>query len=185
MEKIVGICGSTRKGSFNKVLLRTALEHLERAGYLVEFVDLKDYPLPLFDADYEKENGLPEAVMKLKEILNSTNQIILSSPEYNSGVSGVLKNFIDWCSRKVDENEKALSCFRGKKAFIMSTSTGKLGGLRGLYCLRDILENIKVSVIPEFLTFPKANDLFLEGMFVSEPDREKLFKVLDRHFVKV
>lgn len=184
MVKIVGLCGSTRKESYNKKLLRVALGIVSDMDLTTIFIDLKDYPLPLYDADYESDNGIPENAVKLKKILADADYIIFSSPEYNSSISGVLKNSIDWCSRISEIDEKPLSCFIGKKSIIMSTSPGKLGGLRGLYALRDLLENIKVTVFPEFLTYSGADKLFNEDGFINDLNRIKMKRILDR-FMKV
>lgn len=182
MRKVIGICGSTRKGSYNKILLKIALNYLESIDYEVEIIDLSLYPLPLYDADLEMKSGLPDNAIKLKEILKSSTEFIIASPEYNSAISGVLKNFIDWCSRKSNSGETPLICFRDKRALIMSTSPGKLGGLRGLYCLRNILENIRVSVIPEFLTFSGADTIFKENIFINSKDKIKLKKVIMKYY---
>lgn len=182
MKKIIGICGSLRKGSYNKILLNIALDYLKSIGYEVKLIDLNLYQLPLFNADIEVKSGLPENVRELKEILNSSTEIVIASPEYNSAISGALKNFIDWCSRKSKPEEVAISCFRDKRALILSTSPGKLGGLRGLYCLRDILENMKITVIPEFLAFPGADVIFQDNSFVDNKDKIKLKKVIMKYY---
>lgn len=174
MDRIVGICGSTREKSLNKILLRRALNIASNRGWEVLFIDLSEYPLPLYDGDLE-EDGIPENVSKLKAILNSADALIFSSPEYNSSFSGVLKNFIDWCSRKTEEGEKPLTCFRYKRAQLISTSPGKLGGLRGLYSLRTLLSNMKVVVFPDLIAYPKGDKLFdSEGYFLSQKDEVKL-----------
>ena len=85
--------------------------------------------------------------------------LLIASPEYNSSISGVLKNTIDWVSRP-DPGEAPLTCFVDKVAVIMSASPGALGGLRGLVHLQAILGNIKVIVLPDQIAVPKAYDAF-------------------------
>lgn len=178
MDRIVGICGSTRERSLNKLLLRRALNIASNEGWEVLFIDLSDYSLPLYDGDLE-EDGIPENVYKLKAILSSADALVISSPEYNSSFSGVLKNFIDWCSRKTEEGETPLLCYRYKSVQLLSTSPGRLGGLRGLYSLRTLLSNMKMKVFPDLITFPKGNDLFdNEGYFLSQKDEVKLEKAI-------
>ena len=164
--KILAFAGSLRKGSFNKLLLKAAIKGAEEAGATVTFVDLYDYPLPVYSEDLEAKEGLPENVLKLKEMMWKSDGFLISSPEYNSGISGVLKNMIDWTSRKAKPDEVYLSCFIDKVAVLMSASPGDLGGLRGLVQLRSILENIYTIVLPSQKTLPQAHQAFdSEGHF--------------------
>lgn len=156
---ILILAGSTRQDSFNKKLVRVAGQGAEAAGATVTFIDLKDYPLPLYDGDLESEEGLPANALKLKELLLSHDGLLIACPEYNSSISGVLKNAIDWASRPA-EGEKPLACFRGKVCALMSASPGALGGLRGLEPVRSILMNIGVMVLPDQVAVSKAHEAF-------------------------
>lgn len=168
IPKILAFAGSTRKDSFNKKLLRIAIEGAKKAGAEVTVIDLKDYPMPLFDGDLEKEEGIPENGKKLMDLMIEHDGLLIASPEYNSSISGVLKNSIDWASRPV-KGMTPLKAFDGKVACLMSASPGGLGGVRGLSALRWILGNIKVIVLPQQVTVPKANEAFGEdGNFKDE-----------------
>jgi hypothetical protein len=101
------------------------------AGAEVSLLDLKDFPLPLFDQDLEAEQGMPEAGAKLKRLFIDHDGLLIAAPEYNSSVTAVLKNAIDWVSPPAS-GEPSLVAFRGKVATLMSASPGALGGLRGL-----------------------------------------------------
>ncbi len=157
--KILAFAGSTRKGSFNKKLLQLAVEAAQNKGAEVTVVDLKDYPMPLFDGDLEKEKGLPENGQKLKKLMIEHDGFLIASPEYNSSFSGVFKNTIDWISRP-EKGVKDMIAFDGKVACLMSASPGGLGGVRGLAQLRSVLGNIKVIVLPGQVTVPKADEAF-------------------------
>ena len=109
-------------------------------------IDLRDFAMPLYDGDLEEREGLPANARVLKDLMLSHQGFLISSPEYNSSISAVLKNAIDWASRPVT-GEAPLACFTGKAAAIMSASPGALGGLRGLVHLRSILGNINVLVL--------------------------------------
>lgn len=159
--KILALAGSTRSGSYNKKLVKIALQGAKAAGVDGTFLDLRELPLPLYDGDLEEQEGLPANARKLKELFLSHQGLLIASPEYNSSISGVLKNAIDWASRPVD-GEPPLACFKGKVCSIMSTSTGALGGLRGLVTVRSILGNIGVIVLPDQVAIPKASDAFNE-----------------------
>lgn len=157
--KILAFAGSTRTGSFNKKLVRIAAAGAKEAGVEVTVIDLQDFAMPLYDEDLESQEGLPSNALKLKELMLKHQGFLISSPEYNSSISGVLKNTIDWTSRQ-SEGEVPLACFKDKVAGIMSASPGGLGGLRGLVHVRAILENIGVLVMPDQIAIPKAHDAF-------------------------
>ena len=160
---VLAFAGSTRSESFNKQLVRLAAEDARAAGAHVTVIDLRDLPLPLFDEDLESEKGLPENAKKFKALLREHDGFLIASPEYNSSITGVLKNAIDWASRPESDDEPPLVAFRGKVAGIMSASPGGLGGLRGLVHLRAILGNIGVLVLPDQLAVSSAHDAFDGG----------------------
>ena len=97
--RILAFAGSLRAESFNKKLARVAAEALRKAGGEVTLIDLRDYPLPLYDGDLEAASGLPENGRKLKSLFLEHQGLLISSPEYNSSIPAVLKNTIDWVSR--------------------------------------------------------------------------------------
>jgi chromate reductase len=151
--RILAFAGSTRTDSYNKKLVRVAAAMAEAAGAEVTIIDLRDYPLPMFDEDEEKR-GQPANAAKLRELFLAHHGLLISSPEYNSSISGVLKNMIDWVSRP------NLAPWNGKVAGLLAASVGKLGGLRGLVALRSILGNIDVTVIPQQYALAAAGDAF-------------------------
>ena len=146
--KILAFAGSARDASFNKKLVKIAIEGARKAGAEVNYIDLKDYPMPLFDQDYEAQNGIPENAKKVKKMMVESDGFLIAAPEHNSSITPLLKNTIDWASRAESKDEPPLSAYKGKCAAIMSASPGGLGGLRGLVHVRSILENIGVIVLP-------------------------------------
>lgn len=186
--KILAFAGSTRKESLNKKLVHVAAEGARAAGAEVTVVDLHDYPMPLFDGDLEVASGMPEKALALKKMLREHDGLLIASPEYNSGYSAVLKNTIDWLSRQSEPGEKALSAFAGKYAALMSASPGALGGLRGLYQLRELMQNISVTVMPRMQSVPQAQAAFDEQGRMREENMAKsvaalgadLFKTLEK-----
>jgi NAD(P)H-dependent FMN reductase len=157
--KILAFAGSTRTGSYNKQLVQVAAAGARAAGAEVTFLDLRDVPMPLYDGDLETAEGIPSNAQTLKKLLIEHQGLLIASPEYNSSISAVLKNAIDWASRPA-EGEAPLACFAGKVATIMSASPGNLGGLRGLVHVRSILGNIKVIVLPDQIAVSKAHEAF-------------------------
>src|SRR5215470_8098336 len=136
IPRILAFAGSTRTDSYNKKLIRIAVAGAKAAGAEVTLIDLRDYPLPVFDEDIETANGLPANGRKLKDLFLAHHGLLISSAEYNSSISAVLKNTIDWVSRPA-AGEEPLGCFVNKYAGLMSASPGALGGLRGLVTVRS------------------------------------------------
>jgi len=170
--KILTFAGSLRADSYNKKLVKLAATGARAAGAEVTFLDLRDIPLPVFDEDFEKKEGLHPNARKLKDIMLAHQGLLISCPEYNSSITAALKNAIDWASRPAP-GEAPLACFNGKVAGLMSASPGALGGLRGLVHVRAILGNINVLVIPEQIAVVKAHEAFdAEGTLKDAKQRE-------------
>lgn len=146
--RLIVFAGSARRGSWNRQLAAVAAGMAREAGAEVTPVDLADYPLPILDEDLESAEGLPEHAVRLKDLFRSQDGFIVCCPEYNSSITPLLKNTIDWLSRP-REGEPVLACFRGKVAGLLAASPGALGGLRGLVHVRAILGNIGVHVVPD------------------------------------
>ena len=125
--KILGFVGSLRKGSYNKALMRAAVE-LTPEDAKIEVFDLEG--IPPFNQDLERQP--PQIVKDFKAKIRKADAILIASPEYNYSVPGVLKNAIDWASRPYGDN-----AFEGKPVAIMSASIGTLGGARAQYHLRQ------------------------------------------------
>lgn len=159
---VLAFTGSLRKGSHNHRLLRLGIEHLRGLGAHVTEVELRTLGLPMFDEDVESEliaagNPMPEGVVKLQDLMIEHNALLISAPEYNASITPALKNAIDWCSRRVDE-QGPLACYRGKVAGLMAASPGKLGGIRGLPETRRILSGIGVHVVPGDFACPSVHE---------------------------
>lgn len=169
--KILALAGSARKDSFNHKLVQVAAEGARSAGADVTVLNLKDYPLPLFDEDLEREEGTPDNASKLKQLFLEHDGLLISSPEYNSSISPLLKNTIDWVSRPV-EGEPRLAAYQDKVAAIMAASPGALGGLRGLVHVRSILSSIGVIVLPDQVAIPNAYEAFDESGRLKEERKQ-------------
>jgi chromate reductase len=184
IPKILAFAGSTRKESFNKKLVKTAADAARAAGAQVTYVDLRDIPMPLYDGDLETEQGIPENAKKFKALLLGADGLLISAPEYNSSISGVLKNAIDWASRPVP-GEAPLACFAGKVAALMSASPGALGGLRGLVTVRSLLSNINVIVLPAQVAVPKAHEAFDTEGKLKDPKQQASIEAIARDLAGV
>jgi len=184
IPKILAFAGSTRIDSYNKKLVKIAAAGAKAAGAEVTYIDLRDLPLPLFDEDLEAQEGLPANARTFKDLLISHQGLLIASPEYNSSLTAVLKNAIDWASRPAP-NEAPLAAFAGKVASIMSASPGTLGGLRGLVHLRSILGNIKVLVLPDQIALPKAYEAFNADGTLKDPKQQESIEKLGDGLTKI
>lgn len=166
--RLLAFSGSTRAGSLNQTLIDLAVAEARARGAEVTEIRLKDFNLPLYDGDLEA-SAFPQGARDLKALFRSHHGFLIASPEYNGGVSGVLKNAIDWVSRPTDgENLVALSGFRGKVAGLMAASISPFGGLRGISHLRQILSTIQVTVATEQVLVPFAQSAFDEDRRLKE-----------------
>ncbi|MGC3967321.1 MAG: NAD(P)H-dependent oxidoreductase [Pirellulales bacterium] len=183
--KILAFAGSLRKDSFNKKLIRIAVEGARAAGAEVTLVELNDYPLPLFDQDLEASSGMPESGRKLKQLFLEHDALLIASPEYNSSITPLLKNTIDWVSRVTEPGEPGLKALAGKTAAIIAASPGVLGGLRGLVTLRSILGNIQILVLPDQVAVPQAGDAFAEDGSLKDPKKQESVKAIGRKLAEL
>ena len=171
--RILAFAGSTRRESFNNQLVRIAETGAKDAGALVTHVDLRDYRLPLFDQDEEAASGKPAHAEALKQLMVRHDAFLVAAPEYNSSITGVLKNAIDWVSRP-DDGEAPLAAFRGKIVTLMSASPGGFGGLRGLVHVRSILGNLGCIVLPDQVALANAHQAFADAALVDEWQQSRI-----------
>lgn len=171
--RILAFAGSARKDSYNSQLVEIAAEGARNTGAEVTLLNLKDYPLPVFDEDLEREST-PENALKLKELFLSHDGLLISCPEYNSSITPLLKNTIDWVSRSA-EGESPLAAYQGKVATLMAASPGGLGGQRGLVHVRAILSSIGVIVLPGQVAVPRAFEAFNDnGQLKDEKQQARI-----------
>ena len=181
--RILAFAGSARKESWNKKLIKVAADAARDAGAVVTLIDLADYPLPFMDEDLEKE-GTPENALKLKQLFLEHDGLMISCPEYNSSITPLLKNVIDWVSRP-QPGEPRLAAYINKVAVLMAASPGSLGGLRGLVHVRAILGNIGVIVLPDQRAVPNAHQEFDEAGNIRDEPLRRGVQSLSQQLVKV
>lgn len=170
--KVLVLAGSLRRDSLNKRLARFAAREVAEAGLEATVLDLKDFPLAVYDGDDEAEHGVPEAARRLREAFVAHQGLVLACPEYNGSISGALKNAIDWISRP-DGDVPGLVAFRDTTALLLSASPGALGGLRGLLHVRAILSGLGVLVLPGQHAVSRAHTVLGEdGSFSDERGAE-------------
>lgn len=176
MPRLLMFAGSARSSSTNKKLAALAAKTAEQTGAEVTLIDLKDFEMPIYDGDIESETGLPENAVKLKRIFTEHHGLFIASPEYNSSISPLLKNSLDWISRPHTENEQPLWAYKSKIAALGAVAPGALGGLRGLVPLRMMLGNIGVTVTPTQVAISNGANAFDDSGALKEPHQAQMLK---------
>jgi chromate reductase len=168
--KILGIAGSLRAGSFNRMLLKNA-QQLTPAGATLEIYDL--HGIPVFSEDDEKNP--PAKVKDFKARIRASDAIVFATPEYNYSIPGGLKNAIDWASRPYGD-----SAWMGKPAAIMGASMGRMGSARAQYHLRQVCVYIQVEVMnsPEVMVSSAHENFDASGKLTHESSRDAVRELL-------
>ncbi len=174
--KILLFAGSLRADSLNKKLAREALRLLSAKGDVrAEFVDLKPLAIPVYDGDVESAGGIPAGVQELSRRVAGADALVISTPEYNGSIPGVLKNTIDWLSRIKPGTLTA------KHVLLVAASPGALGGVRGLWHARQPFEALGNLVYPDMMILPLADHAFnAAGELIDPKSVERLDGLLDR-----
>lgn len=174
MTTLLGISGSLRKDSVNSKLIREAARLFGKAGF-----SEADLNLPLYNGDDEDRYGLPDSVLKLVSQISDADGIIISTPEYNAGITGVLKNALDWVSRHKP------SPWVGKPVVVMSAAAGRAGGIRAQTMLRSCMTSFNVRLVPgsEIAIAGAGSEFDEHGQLTSEryaASVERLMQALRR-----
>ena len=158
--KILAFAGSLRKHALSKRVLKIAIKGAEKVGAEVTYVDLRDYPMPIYNLDDHERDGFDEKALAFQGLLVQHDGFLIASPEYNGSLPAALKNAIDWASRPSDKYPRS-AVFSGKFTAMMSSSPGSLGGVRSLSHLRGVLTSISVNVLPQEIAVPFAEEKFV------------------------
>jgi chromate reductase, NAD(P)H dehydrogenase (quinone) len=160
--KILALCGSARRDSLNQKLLDIAVLGAVDTGAQVSLIRWLDFPLPIYDGDWEAEHGLPERARALKALLAEHHALLIATPEHNGGYPALLKNALDWASRPSESDPTGLGVFAGKVAAMVSASPGMLGGMRAQIALQISLHKLGLLVIPNSFALGVAHEAFAE-----------------------
>lgn len=177
--RILAFSGSARRDSYNKKLLAVAVEATRASGAEVTVVDFRELVLPMYDGDLEDASGLPANVQTLVDLVTKHDGLLIASPEYNSQMTPLLKNAIDWCTR-ADENP-----FLGKVAAVVSASPGMFGGIRSLTLARQLLVHVGCHVIPVQAVLPQAHKAFDENGALKEERSQKAVQAVAAELARV
>ena len=177
--RLLFFAGSTRDGSFNKKLAALAHHIAEANGIEAVLAELKDYPMPIYNGDLEAKEGPPERARAFKALLGEYQGVFIASPEYNSSVTPLLKNTLDWVTRVRAKGETGLEVFKTRVFAISGASPGYYGAMRSLLHLRQILEiGTGATVIPQQIALPRAMDAFEADGSLKDKAQQNLCKAV-------
>ena len=173
--KIIGFAGSTSSQSINAKLVNYTLDKIK--GFETDFIDLNDFPLPIYSIDLEQEKGFPENVEKFVKILNEADAIIVSMAEHNGSYTAAVKNLIDWCSRL------ELNFFNNAPMLLMATSPGGYGGGNVMEAAEKRFPKFGAEIVTTF-KLPSFNDNFssdegITNQALRESHDEQIKQFLD------
>lgn len=184
--KILVIPGSLRTRSYNAQLAAAAIKELVLADVDATMISLGDYPMPIYDGDLEVKSGPPKAAVDLRNMIGAHHGVLIVSPEYNSSVPALLKNAIDWVTRVRERGEPLGQVFRERAFAIGAASNGKLGGVRVLMALRQILTlGCGATVIPKQIALSRAAEAFDEMGALKDPNDADLLRGTMRQLIDV
>jgi len=172
--QVAGICGSLRKGSFTRMALHVALAGAKEAGAQTRLIDLSKYHLIFCDGK-EDESGYPKDVFTLREDVRAAQGIILATPEYHGGYSGVLKNALDLMGFEE---------FEGKMLGLVGVSGSGMGAFGAMNNLRAVGRALHAWVIPEQASIPEAYKVFDESGTLKDSAFEKRLKEVGRQVAR-
>lgn len=183
--RLLVFAGSVRTGSFNRNLATAAARIARAQGAEVTLADLADYPMPLYDGDLEQREGMPERAQAFRRLMIEHDGFLIASPEYNSSITPLLKNTLDWASRARPDDPSPVPAYRGKVAGIMGASNGRLGAIRALPHLRQVLNTLGVQVAAEQLALSGAATAFAEDGTLKEPAQAALLEAVVRRVLRL
>ena len=174
--KLAIFSGSTREGSINRKLERALVPLLEFEGFEVTVLSLTDYPMPIYDGDFEAENGAPQAAQDLAGVLAEQDAVMVVTPEYNGGLPPLLKNTIDWMTRVGD-----MSQYHNPVWAIASCTPGPMSGIMVMRQVQYILTRIGTQVLQFQLGVGNAGTAFEDdGSFADSRTQDRAKSVIEK-----
>jgi NAD(P)H-dependent FMN reductase len=160
---------SLRADSLNTRLARLAAETIEANGGEVDLASIREFDVPSYDADAQTDRGFPDGAEMLRDRLEGSDAFVVSSPEYNASMPGVLKNVIDWVSRYRPQP------FNERHGLLLSASPSMAGGNRGLWALRVPFEHLGARVYPDMFSLAQAHTAFTDDGRIANPELQARF----------
>lgn len=171
--------GSLRRDSYNSRLAGLAAAVVEANGGATDVASMADFDSPSYDQDVELTDGFPLGAEEFRRRLEACQAFVVSSPEYNNSVPGVLKNVIDWVSRYSPQP------FNERHGLLMSASPSMVGGNRGLWALRIPLEHLGTRLYPDMFSLGQAQHAFGANGRIADSQLAERFEMNIMNFMKL
>jgi chromate reductase, NAD(P)H dehydrogenase (quinone) len=168
---------SLRADSLNSRLASLAAQTIDALGGDVDLASMREFDAPSYDADLQRDKGFPPAANALRLRLERCDGFVISSPEYNASVPGLLKNAIDWVSRYRPQP------FNERHGLLLSASPSMVGGNRGLWALRIPFEHLGARLYPDMFSLAQAHDAFAEDGRIANEQLQKRFETNIANFM--
>jgi chromate reductase len=176
--RVLAFAASLRKDSWNRKLISVAAGHLRALGADVDLADFHEFDMPLYDADVEIASGMPAGTVEFNNRVAAAQAVVISTPEYNASIPGVLKNALDWSSRPKPHP------WVGKPMQLLTASPGAFGGARGAWQTRIPFEAIGAHVPGTMFHLAKADTAFAGDGALADGTRNDQLHVLLGNFLK-
>jgi chromate reductase len=160
---------SMRKDSLNTRLAKLVKESIEKQSGEVDYATMQEFDCPSFNGDSETQSGNPKGAEEFNKRILSSDALVISSPEYNGSMPGLIKNAIDWVSRFRPQP------FNEKQILLLSASPSMVGGNRGVLALRIPLEHLGGRVFPNMFSMAMAHKGFTPDGKISDESLAKRF----------
>ncbi|MFL5819391.1 MAG: NADPH-dependent FMN reductase [Solirubrobacteraceae bacterium] len=160
---------SLRSGSFNSRLAALAAVTIEANHGEVDLASMSEFDTPSYSADVQDAQGFPPGAEELRRRLEANDAFVVSSPEYNPSLPGLLKNAIDWVSRYSPQP------FNERPGLLLSASPSMVGGNRGLWALRVPFEHLGARLYPDMFSLAQAHTAFSEEGRIANPQLQERF----------
>ena len=167
--RVLVFAASLGKDSMNAALANLAARHASRYGAVVDLASMREFDVPSYDSEIEARGDIPSGALELKRRLTANDAFVISSPEYNGSMPGLLKNAIDWASRFRPQP------FHERHGLLVSASPSMGGGNRGLWALRIPLEHLGARIFPDMFSLAVAHKAF-SGETIADARLQQRFE---------
>ena len=182
MTSILVFAGSARRGAFSKQLAAAATTAITEWGAKPTLIDLADYDAPIYNGDLEDALGIPETVLEFRRLIATHHGLAIATPEYNGFVTPLLQNLVCWASRPSPGDDFG-TVFQGKPVALMASSPGRLGGVRVVPRLRDMVAELGMIPVPGFVTVAAAGSAFGDDGRLAEAAGEDGLRALMKRLI--
>ena len=167
--RVLVFSASLRSDSVNTKLAQLAARLASQHGAAVDLASMRDFDVPSYDPEVEVRGDIPAGALELNRRLTANDAFVISSPEYNGSMPGLLKNAIDWTSRLRPQP------FHERHGLLLSASPSMGGGNRGLWALRVPLEHLGARIFPDMFSLAMAHKTF-SGEAIADAKLQQRFE---------